>query len=77
MTIEYVLELDKTIRRYEKNGKFTFVKVDVDKNDPDLLQWISEGNVVYDVESNLKPPLGEEVPPRAPDAPETSRTQSE
>lgn len=77
MTIEYRLELDGTIRRYEKNGNFTFVKVDIDKNDPDLLQWISEGNVVYDVESNLKPPTGEEVPPRAPDAPETNRKPSE
>ena len=77
MTVQYVLELDKTLRRYEKNGNFTFVKMDVDKNDPDLLQWISEGNVVYDVESNLVPAPGEENPVKAPDAPETSRTQSE
>jgi hypothetical protein len=52
MAIEYVKALDGGYRKYWQENGFNMVK-DIDENDSDMLQWVSDGNSIRDIEAEL------------------------
>jgi len=53
MSITYEKALDGGYRKYwQENGRN--MAKDIDKNDLEMLQWVSDGNSIRDVEAELQ-----------------------
>lgn len=52
MSIRYEKALDGGYRKYWQENGLNMVK-DIDENDLEMLQWVSDGNSIRDVEAEL------------------------
>lgn len=52
MSIQYEKALDGGYRKYWQENGLNMVK-DIDENDLEMLQWVSDGNSIRDVEAEL------------------------
>lgn len=53
MSIRYEKALDGGYRKYWEENRLNMVK-DIDENDLEMLQWVSDGNSIRDVEAELQ-----------------------
>lgn len=53
MSIRYEKALDGGYRKYWQENGLNMVK-DIDENDLEMLQWVSDGNSIRDVEAELQ-----------------------
>lgn len=53
MSIQYVKALDGEYRKYWQENGQNMVK-DIDENDLEMLQWVSDGNSIRDIQSELE-----------------------